>query len=606
MAQGIAGTHEYEGLAELDVRNIEVEFGSVSVLSKMWAIAPLEHSHSTQAEAAAAQAASAQLAHASVAAGLQHAPRQLQSSISSPAVSSLAHHPVATAAPAPAPHAAAPSAVSAAAAPSTTVAASSAAAAAHVPPSHTLRPYENLVLFVRVTNLPGSFGTHPHPPGGGAGGPAGEKGPQQLHVSQSANNLQLVGAPPKPHHSCVPFGAASASVSATSSSSATGPVSAAASVLDVSTPAVSHLLHMEKQLMIEEEKQTLIVNPAAVLADVGAPNRLDLVFAWRSRDGSRRGVYHAPGLASMKAQAAACSLKVLLSYPRTVRHDFGVGAAASGAPSVSGSGRAPAFSAGGCSWLDVPVSVRIRNTLEESCVSFSFETLPPEEEFDPAKRSFRLVGSPALRGRYTWFGGTKCRVQELAPGASCDVQLYAHFSAPGVYNLNRFRFTVEVPGKKPRVFFFPLQHLIHVEQADRAAVAAAAAAAMAAGAAAPAADQAAGVAGVTADATDATDASSNGAASSADPSDAASTVLLDESVEVSATGGIGPAADGDDVPASASAPQPQPQTQLESVEELDVDADADADDASQEQVARAAAEADDDETNETNLSLALE
>jgi hypothetical protein len=277
-----------------------------------------------------------------------------------------------------------------------------------------------------------------------------------LHVSQSANSLQLAAAPPKPHHSRV--------VLDDDTGAADGAAAAATAVVpswDTSSAAISHLLHMEKALLIEEEKQTLIVNPAAVLADVGAPNRLDLVLGWRSSDGLRRGVFHAPGLACMKTAPSACSLKVLLSYPRTVGHDF----ARDG-------------------WLDdVGVSVRVRNTLEESCVTFSFETLPPEEEFDASKRSFRQVHSPALRSRYTWHGSTKCKVVDLAPGRSSAIQLFASFPAAGVYNLNRFRFTVEVAGRKPRVFFFPLQHLIHVTQqtqAEDAAVGAGASASAAA------------------------------------------------------------------------------------------------------------------------------
>jgi len=43
------------------------------------------------------------------------------------------------------------------------------------------------------------------------------------------------------------------------------------------------------------------------------------------------------------------------------------------------------------------------------------------------------------------------------------IKLMALFYQPGHYNLNRFKFTVDIPGEgAPRVFFFPLQHLINI------------------------------------------------------------------------------------------------------------------------------------------------
>ena len=426
---GITGTHEYASLAQLNVRNIDVEFGQISVLSKMWAIAPLQTSETQEAEAAAAD----HKLHTAA----ELVPRPIHSSISSPAVSSLS-----------APQASIPSVgnsppLSSSAASSASTSSSS---SSPVPPVHTLRPYESLVLFVRVSNLPGSFGqsaTNSHGHAYVPGGSHERASTYQLHASQSANSLQQQQSQQQPslqsldaaqqqrgHHSSVRL-----------PSSLAGSASAVP-VLSSMCPPIAHLLRMEKALLIEGEKQTLIVNPAALLADVGASNRLDVSFAWRSSDGKRAGVYHAPGLACMKAPASACSLKVLLSYPRCVRHDF-----------VRDG------------WLEVPVGVRIRNTLEDHAVTFSFETLPPEEEFDAAKRSFKHQASPALRGRYTWAGATKCKVTDLPSGECSDIPLFAEFSSAGVFNLNRFRFTVEVAGKKPRIFYFPLQHLIHVTQA---------------------------------------------------------------------------------------------------------------------------------------------
>lgn len=132
--------------------------------------------------------------------------------------------------------------------------------------------------------------------------------------------------------------------------------------------------------------------------------------------------------------------------------------------------------------------LRIRNCLEKTPVSFLFETLPPEEEFDPkyacmlarclrclgpwfdwcrvplvlSSRSFRAVTNASTRCRYLWRGTTRLRVPDLAPSAIVDIKLCATFFNAGQFNLNRFRFTVETAEQKPRVFFFPLQHLIAV------------------------------------------------------------------------------------------------------------------------------------------------
>jgi len=117
-----------------------------------------------------------------------------------------------------------------------------------------------------------------------------------------------------------------------------------------------------------------------------------------------------------------------------------------------------------------------RNSVESEALTFLFETLPPEEEFDQATRLFRTVTSSSLRSRYLWSGVTKKRVVALEPNTTMELRLCATFFHPGHYNLNRYRLTVfdakpEGPksskatskdGKSPRVFFFTAQHLIFV------------------------------------------------------------------------------------------------------------------------------------------------
>lgn len=108
------------------------------------------------------------------------------------------------------------------------------------------------------------------------------------------------------------------------------------------------------------------------------------------------------------------------------------------------------------------MEVSIRNTLEDAPITFVFETLAPEEEFDPIARSFKTQPSSALRCRYLWSGRTRLKITALKAQTAVRVPITARFFQPGVYNLNRFRFTVEQEGQKPRVFFFPLQYLISV------------------------------------------------------------------------------------------------------------------------------------------------
>ena len=226
---------------------------------------------------------------------------------------------------------------------------------------------------------------------------------------------------------------------------------------DCTRPPYSNLLGMEKAIMIDEERQSLIINPAAVIADVGAPTKLDLVLSWTLNTSPPRfGFHHLPGVSIMKVLPSACPLKVHLSYPPII-HPPHPTLTTTTSPSTPPTPHP--FP------LQFPVHVHIRNILEDSPISFLFETLPPEEEFDPVRRQFRTIASTSMRGRYAWHGLTRVKVPQLRGGDEVEVLLYVDVDGEGEYNLNRFRFTVEVGGgKKPRVFFFPLQHLVRVER----------------------------------------------------------------------------------------------------------------------------------------------
>lgn len=180
---------------------------------------------------------------------------------------------------------------------------------------------------------------------------------------------------------------------------------------------------------------------------------LDLCIVWKCRSVYGLSyIFNAP----LKASTApsACPLRVVLSCPQALNFNFN---------DISN----------GLSCTEANISITVRNSSDVH-VWFVFETLPPEEEFDPSSRSFRVRTSNNLSGRYFWKGQTRRRIG-LGPGNTVDIKLTACIFASGVFNLNRyfhflissltfcsFRFNLETDGNAPRVFFFPLQHLVFV------------------------------------------------------------------------------------------------------------------------------------------------
>lgn len=176
----------------------------------------------------------------------------------------------------------------------------------------------------------------------------------------------------------------------------------------------SALVRVEKAIMMEEDRVKLLLNPSAVVADLGAKDKLDIVSSWTA-DNGKSGLFLMPGLACMKSQPAACSLKVLVEYENTVTHEFS-------------SHQKP---------LEVPVKVLIRNILEEETVSFLFETLKPQEDFDYNKRSFKVISGASLNSRYLWKGDVRRQIKDLKSNEVVTLSLVANFFQPGQYNLNR-------------------------------------------------------------------------------------------------------------------------------------------------------------------------
>ena len=142
-----------------------------------------------------------------------------------------------------------------------------------------LAPQESLLMFARITNLP------------------------TLALSSP---LQQALCPT--HFSSVRF------------------ASPATSSIDCTRPPYSNLLGMEKALLMEEERQSLIINPAATIVDIGAPNKFDLIITWTlpaaagetsGGGGQRFGFYHLPGVAIMKVLPSACPTESAPLLPNT-------------------------------------------------------------------------------------------------------------------------------------------------------------------------------------------------------------------------------------------------------------------------------------------------
>ncbi|CEO98949.1 hypothetical protein PBRA_007063 [Plasmodiophora brassicae] len=174
---------------------------------------------------------------------------------------------------------------------------------------------------------------------------------------------------------------------------------------------------------------------------------LDFVLFWSTDDGSRRGAVISRVADHAEATPqAGCPLRISVDFSSEVDHDFYVAPLA-------------------C----VPVEVKIFNGSRES-VSFAFETLNPETYFDTEERKFATISTPCTRGRSFWAGCTRRSGISLEPEQSITIALQATFTHPGVFAINRMRFLVDQrrdESAEPRMFYFPVQRLIHIRQISR-------------------------------------------------------------------------------------------------------------------------------------------
>jgi len=212
---------------------------------------------------------------------------------------------------------------------------------------------------------------------------------------------------------------------------------------------VWRLLRMERLLDQLELKRKIMLNPNAFKdKDMESAVRdFDLMLKWEcrineSKDNTARGYFLLRDQKCLNSlyskNMSACPLKVMVRHPQDLKHDFRNGR------------------------LCVPVLIQVCNRRDDIAVSFVFETLPPMQEFDSVTRSFQESKTLSMQSRYFWEGATSQRIKNLGPNDQVRLKVYAVFHKPGQYNLNRFRFSVDMPNVGVKHFFFPLQHLVSV------------------------------------------------------------------------------------------------------------------------------------------------
>lgn len=141
----------------------------------------------------------------------------------------------------------------------------------------------------------------------------------------------------------------------------------------------------------------------------------------------------------------------------------------------------------GVYYVELPVDITVRNnttlrtsdegstTLSEE-VSYTFEIFCPEdheEELDTRHTSASppsKAGVQAKPSRIAWIGCTRSSQQMLQSGESKTFSVTASFTSPGIYDLNRFHFSIHAESKKSpsstakeqTKFIFPVQYLVEV------------------------------------------------------------------------------------------------------------------------------------------------
>ncbi|GMF25110.1 unnamed protein product [Phytophthora fragariaefolia] len=172
-------------------------------------------------------------------------------------------------------------------------------------------------------------------------------------------------------------------------------------------------------------------------------------------------------LASVKirppVQENSCPLTVTLSYNDSVE--------------LRSSSYAGTTSGLNLAELDITMQVSNDSAPSSAPLDVTVEMLHPEEAQAslPATAALTKLHSISYSGaspphgappRFFWSGVTKKKVMGFSPNSRVAINLKACFMAPGVYNVNRFRFVVQAAtpnGQPPDVFMLPAEYLVYVK-----------------------------------------------------------------------------------------------------------------------------------------------
>jgi len=112
----------------------------------------------------------------------------------------------------------------------------------------------------------------------------------------------------------------------------------------------------------------------------------------------------------------------------------------------------------------VPVVFHLSNRSTTAPLSFYLETLRPHDQIETVPHRSGSI-SQQKRSQYFWSGVTQHYVSDLLPGQKIEIETLACFTRPGVYNLNRYKFSIKDSRKRQVVqqIYSQFQHLIMVE-----------------------------------------------------------------------------------------------------------------------------------------------
>jgi hypothetical protein len=118
-----------------------------------------------------------------------------------------------------------------------------------------------------------------------------------------------------------------------------------------------------------------------------------------------------------------------------------------------------------------PTSAPLDVTVEMLHPEEAQASLPPSSSLTKLHSISHSGASPphGAPPRFFWTGVTKKKVTRFSPNSRVTIDLKACFMAPGIYNLNRFRFVVQAAsnGQPASVFMLPAEFLVFVKSPER-------------------------------------------------------------------------------------------------------------------------------------------